>query len=175
MTQLAPPPNEHLEKLKEEILGRKSLILGICRKLLDAAGEIDMAGAIANQVSMEAIKSSGGFRGEANLDTWLAVITRNTVNKYLRKKIPEKQKTIAIGKQDFEDRNPNIEEALIKQEELEMLRKAIDKLPDNQKNVIQMSLEGMTAKEIAEKIGVSLSAVESIIFRAREKLAKLMG
>ncbi len=55
------------------------------------------------------------------------------------------------------------------------LFKALDKLPPNQKTAFILSkIEGLSNKEISEIIGVSLSSVESLMFRAKQNLRKIL-
>ena len=60
-------------------------------------------------------------------------------------------------------------------ERKEILDAAIQKLPENQKKAIVLSkYEGFSNKEIAEIMGLSVSAVEALIHRARKKLHDLL-
>ncbi len=57
-----------------------------------------------------------------------------------------------------------------------MVRRAIDSLPQRQKMAITLlRFEGLSYLEISEVLGCSVSAVESLIFRAMETLKKLLG
>ena len=52
---------------------------------------------------------------------------------------------------------------------------AIDKLPDNQKAAFVLhKMEDLSYAEIAEVISVSVSSVESLMFRAKQNLQKLL-
>jgi RNA polymerase sigma-70 factor (ECF subfamily) len=58
-----------------------------------------------------------------------------------------------------------------RREELEMLRKALAGLPESQEDVLVMrELEGLPYDRIATRTGLSSSAVESVLFRARRTL-----
>ena len=66
---------------------------------------------------------------------------------------------------------PLPEEALETLEASEMLKRSIERLPERQRIAILLSnFEAMTYEEIAETLDVSLSAVKSLLFRAREAL-----
>nr|MBA2357843.1 sigma-70 family RNA polymerase sigma factor [Actinomycetota bacterium] len=55
--------------------------------------------------------------------------------------------------------------------DLENLRRALDQLGFNQRSALVMrELEGRSYKEIATVLGISVSAVETLIFRARKTL-----
>jgi RNA polymerase sigma-70 factor (ECF subfamily) len=55
------------------------------------------------------------------------------------------------------------------------LFKAIDKLPDNQKVAFTLSkIDGLNYAEIAEVMQISIPSVESLLFRAKQNLQKLL-
>jgi RNA polymerase sigma-70 factor (ECF subfamily) len=61
---------------------------------------------------------------------------------------------------------------------VELVRKAVSELPERQRMALVLSqFEGMSYKEVAEIMKITLSSVESLIFRGRsslrEKLAKV--
>lgn len=71
----------------------------------------------------------------------------------------------------LDEPNLNIE----KKEQQRALRKAISKLPENQRIAIVLSTyHELSYKEIAEVMETSVSSVESLLFRARNNLRKIM-
>ena len=68
------------------------------------------------------------------------------------------------------------QQILEEQEQIELLHKAIDKLPENQRTALILNkYEELSYKEIADVMGVSLSSVESLIFRAKNNLEKIFN
>ena len=66
---------------------------------------------------------------------------------------------------------PPPETAVIDRERLGHLRGALDELPEIQTRVLVMrELEGMSYREIAERLDLSRSSVETALFRARRRL-----
>jgi RNA polymerase sigma factor (sigma-70 family) len=56
-----------------------------------------------------------------------------------------------------------------------MLWKMIAQLPENQKAAFNLHrTEGLSYQEIADVMNISVSAVESLLFRARQNLRKLL-
>lgn len=56
-------------------------------------------------------------------------------------------------------------------EEAKIVFQAIDQLPENQKVAFTLNkIEGLSYQEVGEVMKISLSSVESLIFRARTKL-----
>jgi RNA polymerase sigma factor (sigma-70 family) len=63
--------------------------------------------------------------------------------------------------------------ALLVKERLEHLRSAFDELPESHHRVLIMrELEGLSYREIGERLDLSRPAVESVIFRARRRLER---
>ena len=59
------------------------------------------------------------------------------------------------------------------QERRELLHRAIDNLPENQRKAIILNkYEDLSYKEVADIMNISVSAVESLIFRAKTNLEK---
>ena len=69
---------------------------------------------------------------------------------------------------------PNGEESFIKDESVAELKENINKLNPKSKEIIELYLQGMDDKEIAEKLGITISKVKIRKFRARRLLAEQM-
>ena len=68
------------------------------------------------------------------------------------------------------------QQILEEQEQIKLLHKAIDKLPENQRTALILNkYEELSYKEIADVMGVSLSSVESLLFRAKNNLEKIFN
>jgi RNA polymerase sigma-70 factor (ECF subfamily) len=67
----------------------------------------------------------------------------------------------------------SIEEILCRESDLKKLKNAIDRLPEQQRVVFVIWMtEGLSYDEICRQTGLSLDAVKSLIYRARQKLVK---
>jgi RNA polymerase sigma-70 factor (ECF subfamily) len=68
-----------------------------------------------------------------------------------------------------------VEDRYIQQETEQALRRALHDLPENQRSsIILRYYEGMAVKDIAVVMDCSVSAVESLLIRAKRNLAKSM-
>lgn len=65
--------------------------------------------------------------------------------------------------------------AAVREELYRMLHEAIENLPDQQKRVMKMSLQGKTGKEIAELLNLSINTVKVHKMKAMENLRKNAG
>lgn len=62
-----------------------------------------------------------------------------------------------------------------KKEQQILIRQAIDSLPENQRlAIIMVTYQHLRYDEIADTLGCSVSAVKSLIHRARQNLKKLL-
>jgi len=136
---------------------------------------------LAQDVFVEVYNSINSFRGDAKLSSWIYRIAVNKSLDFIRKKKRKKRFAFVLSLAGFGDEekelqihapaNPHTD--LEQMERTQILNKAIDSLPENQKVAITLSkYEGFSNKEIAEIMGTSISAVDSLIHRAKNNLQK---
>ena len=108
---------------------------------------------------------------------WIFEIARNAaIDHWRRAGRAEEVSVDAQGLLRRSDRSrlaaaPPPETAVIDRERLGHLRGALDELPEVQTRVLVMrELEGMSYREIAERLDLSRSSVETALFRARRRL-----
>lgn len=107
------------------------------------------------------------FRGDSQLRTWVYRVTLNTCVSSLRNRNKERNLGSLLEYIDVAD---------FSQEQSRMLSElyeAIGRLPELDKAIIMMWLDGNTYDEIAEVIGISRNNVATRIHRAKEKLKTL--
>lgn len=167
---------------------RKDRIYSICFHYLKDSHDADDA---TQDVFMKVHQSVSGFREDATLDTWLYRIAVTTSLDHLRRrkrKTPWKF-TFSVGseaartEEKAEDRpawdqvelfHPGL--ALEEKERAQALYAAIDSLPENQRTaVILHYIQGLKYQEISEIMATSFSSVESLLFRARKNLEKMLS
>jgi len=116
-----------------------------------------------------------GFRG-GDARAWLMRIVRNTCYTWLHVNRPlqdAKEFQENLFPPDY--RAPNPEEAVLQNDNGILLRKALEKLPPNFREVLILrELEGMSYKEIADITGVPAGTVMSSLSRARDRLRQAL-
>jgi RNA polymerase sigma factor (sigma-70 family) len=139
---------------------------------------------IAQEVFIEVFNSIHKFKGDSKLSTWIYRITTNKCLEFIRKKNTKKRfafmqsilgNEIPMDKTSyFTDFNhPGI--VLENKERNETLFHAINQLPEIQRVVFTLhKIDGKSYKEISEIIKKSVSSVESLMFRAKKNLQKLL-
>lgn len=158
----------------EEDLERWAELL--CRHRQDAED-------VAHAALVKAVEHLGGFRSEAALRTWLHRITTNECA-MLRRHRP----TASLDELDsarWVDRNAGSapredpEAAALEEVERGAVLAAIGGLPFRERLIMLLVAgEGFSADEIARRSGLSVSAVRSLLYRARRRVreeARLTG
>lgn len=138
---------------------------------------------VAQEVFIEVIQSIARFRGEAKLSTWIYRVAVTKALDFMRKKSRKKRlghlKQI-LGMQteeglpafEPEDRSEPAQ-TLEQQERSAILAQAVAALPDGQRVAITLNqYEGLSYAEVAEIMKTTVSAVESLLFRAKKNLRK---
>ncbi|MBC7426373.1 MAG: RNA polymerase sigma factor [Bacteroidia bacterium] len=117
------------------------------------------------------------FREDSSIDTWIYRITINKSLDYIKAKNRKKRSGFLVSLfnnisdqlsySDFD--HPGV---LMEQKEaVQSIFFHINKLPANQKTVLILSkIESKSQREIAEILGISLKAVESLLQRAKTSL-----
>lgn len=145
-----------------------SFILNILRPYRDEV----LAEDLCQETFYKAFKSLKSFRDEdALFSTWLYTIARNTVISELRKSknsevYIEDSSTISLVSSELLP-----EQKLLRDEQTGKIREAIKLLPENQRSaIILREYEEMDYKEIASILGLTVSSVKSLLFRARQSI-----
>ncbi len=144
----------------------------------------DEAGDLSQDIFIQAYLSLARFRGESAFSTWLYRITLNACLNKTRKSpfqkifrlfenTPGADREIFLSSVDSTDP----EDIMIRNENAELVRKALDSLPENQRIAIVLSkYDDLPQREIAEIMKTSEGAVESLLQRAKKNLReKLSG
>lgn len=135
----------------------------------------DEAEDLAQEVFIEIYKSIVHFRGDASLSTWVYRITVNKAINHLRK---NKKHYLSRSAEDYEVYGPaenmqtsDASENFQRKEYRKIIQHAIQELPERQATVFVLhKIEGKSYKEISDILNISLSSVESLMFRARSAL-----
>jgi RNA polymerase sigma-70 factor (family 1) len=134
---------------------------------------------LAQEVFIEVFRSVASFREEAQLKTWLYRIAVNKSLEYIRHQKRQKRfawlSSLSGLTPDQEPASPmqHPDMSLEAQERARILYRCIDQLPQNQRIAFTLQkVEGLSYQEVAKVMDTSLSAVESLIHRARKSLRK---
>lgn len=157
-------------------------VYNTCLNLLQ---NIEDAEDISQEVFVSVYQSIDQFKGESKLSTWVYRIAVTKSLEFIRAKNRKKRfafiQRLIVNVDDedkhFEPRHfyhPGIQ--LENKERASILFKALEQLPENQKTAFVLhKMEDLSYAEISEILNLSLSSVESLMFRAKQNLRKLLG
>jgi RNA polymerase sigma factor (sigma-70 family) len=117
----------------------------------------------------KAFRSLQTFREvEASFSTWLYTIARNTVLSELRKNKHVKVSLEESGHIAQTSSEAMPEHSMLRSEKVSLVREAINNLPEKQRSaLILREYDQLDYQEIANILGQTVSAVKSLLFRAR--------
>ncbi len=152
-----------------------------------AIGDAWEAEDLAQRVFIQVFRSARRYKPSAKFTTWLYTIIHNAIrNEYRRRSRHTAESFDALtqpgeagepGVQLADSRATNPSQIVIEHELQERIQTAIKLLPEAQRTaVILCRFEGLPYEEIAEVLNCSVSAVKSLLHRARDTLKeKLRG
>jgi len=130
---------------------------------------------VAQEAYLRAFRFFPGFRG-GDARAWLLKIVRNTCYTWLQANRPL-QDAAEFDENLFppDSCSPNPEEVVLQNDSNTLVRKAMEKLPPNYREVLILrELEGMSYKEIADITGMPAGTVMSSLSRARSQLRQIL-
>lgn len=175
-----------IERLKEnDNKAFKELVSSYSNKVYNTVLSIiqnkEDAEDITQDVFIEIYNSIANFKGESQLYTWIYRIVVTKSLEHLRKKKTKKRfafitsifnsDTESDSAVDFE--HPGV--LMENKERARILFSAIDKLPGKQKTAfILCKIEKLSYEEISKIMNSTIPSVESLLFRAKDNLRKLL-
>ena len=109
------------------------------------------------------------FRG------WLMTIARNTLVDIMRCQRPTASLHDPSIQLHLADDHRTPEELALADEERQRVLAALQQLPPSQRRIVELRLSGLKSAEIADQLGMSVSAVNTAHFRAFERLRDLLA
>lgn len=143
----------------------------IYRFLLVHVRNVELAEDLTADTFLKAWKQFANFDSK-HPRGWLYAIARNNLTDYWRKRKP-----VPLDEAiEVVDDRPSAEEVLDKKMQAKRAAKAIAKLPPDMKSVVTLRfLQGYSAKQTAEALGLSEANVRVIQFRALKRLREVLS
>jgi len=142
---------------------------------------------LTQETFLSALRSIKNFRGDSELKTWLTRIAINhSRNRFRWWKRRKKDATLSldspiggtettVGDSIAAD-NESAEDAVLRREREEILRRALSQLPEHYREVIVLcDIEGYSYEGIASALEINMGTVKSRIARGREELRKRLS
>lgn len=176
----APDPSLHASDV-ELIAGVARSEPAAVRRLLDevapvvygflyarVGGNQAAAEDLLQETLLEAVRSSGSYRGEAALSTWMCVIARRRLARHYESE--RRAEAARHGLQALPDAPVSDEDALEQRDEVV---RALGRMPVAHRQVLVLKyLDGMAVEEIAQELGRTRVQVQSLLQRARDGLRR---
>ncbi|GAB1724608.1 MAG: putative RNA polymerase sigma-E factor (Sigma-24) [Nitrospira sp.] len=141
-------------------------------------GEAEAAKDLVQETFLNAYRAYDRFRGDARVSTWLYAIASHACQRMRRKRKGEPERELSLtefvptSEGEFALQIPmeglSPQEALENKELREILDRAIAKLPRKYRMVLVLrDMEGLSAKEVGNILGLTERAIKSRLHRAR--------
>jgi RNA polymerase sigma-70 factor (ECF subfamily) len=156
----------------------QNAVIGTVAKMLGNPSEAED---ISQQVFLRIWRNARRYRPDAKFTTYLFTITRNLVFNETRRRGRKKEISSDEREENSHqmiEENPNRrpDNELLQAELMQAVDKAIAALPETQRMaVVLRRYEQLAYEEIAVVLGLSVSAVKSLLFRARTTLRESLS
>jgi RNA polymerase sigma-70 factor, ECF subfamily len=165
------------ERAFEQLVAlHQNTVIGTVTRML---GSVEDAHDVAQQLFVRIWKSAPRYEPTAKFTTWMFTIMRNLVFNELRKRV--RRKEISLDEPVNEDQTRELPDlstvaadVSLQRSELELaLDQAIAALPEKSRMaVVLRRYEETPYEDLCKILGMSLPAVKSLLFRARNELRK---
>lgn len=128
---------------------------------------------LVNATVLRAMEKNEMFETGTDLQAWTSRIMFNLFATQYRRRARLEEKIEPVERIDNEELNAPPQETVV---ELSMVSKAVDKLSEEQKQILVMiCVQEMKYEEVAEALNIPIGTVRSRLSRARENLQKMTG
>ena len=155
------------------VVRHQDLVFSLAFKL---TGNKEMANDVAQEAFIRAWKAIDKFRGDSTFGTWIYRITVNSA--WTLRKKAKKHNTLNID-DTYEpviiDEKRDPELIAINSDLSSTLINALDKIPLDQRIIVELkNIEGRSHKEIADFLGISVTAAKVRLHRAHQRLRDIL-
>ena len=151
----------------------------VCRQAMHLLGNEAETEEVMQEVFLRLYEKAYTFRGDAAFSTWLYRLTANVAISRLRRRrrrsevsfddyLPRFEEDGHHRERPVVDWSHTLENDMAQEEARRLLRQAIEELRPVDKAIVVLSdLEELSNREVADILGLSVSAVKSRLHRAR--------
>lgn len=136
----------------------------VYKYLMSLSHDPNIAEELTQETFCKAIKEINKFKGNCEIITWLCIIAKHLYYQYSKKSIYENIDNIN------EISSVSIEDTYILSQDRLDLYKGLQKISENERNVVYLRLLGLSFKEISEVIGKNETWAKVVFHRAKKDL-----
>jgi RNA polymerase sigma-70 factor, ECF subfamily len=180
---MAEAPNETTltaERVFREFAPR---VYHLARRML--GNEAD-AQDVTQEVFLQVVRKLDTFRGESAFPTWLHRVTVNAALAFRRKRAQQKDKRVPDPLEHFDPQGLHgapvkrwsirPDQPVLEKEQHRVIEESIARLPEAYRDIYVLAdVEQLSNAEIADILGLSVSAVKSRLHRARLMMRDLLA
>ena len=143
---------------------------------------------VTQEVFVKAFRAISDFKGDASFSTWIYRIAVNEALTLLRRRQRERmihrlgswvgfaKENEMFGVERMAHAESDPESLMIKDEQTRWVNRVIDELPERQRIAFTLSQYGdLSQGEVAQTMGLSEGAVESLLQRAKQNIKKKLS
>jgi RNA polymerase sigma-70 factor (ECF subfamily) len=146
--------------------------LGVCVRFAERMlGNRQDAEDLAQDIYLKLWLNPTSWKQQSSFSTWLYRVTFNSCIDYKRKTVFSSNIELELLKDNAE----GADEVMIEHQKSAYIQNLLQKLPDRQRAALILSYyEGLNNQQSAEMLGISLLALQQLLFRARQNLKILL-
>jgi RNA polymerase sigma-70 factor (ECF subfamily) len=135
-------------------------------------GDAPLAEELTQQTFIQAVEHRSSYEGRSTTTTWLCTIARNRLADHYRRIDREERRHLRVVVREI---TAGAADPIASFADREDLLAALRGLPALQRSAVVLCyVDGLTVREVAETLGRSESAMESLLRRARERLREIL-
>jgi RNA polymerase sigma-70 factor (family 1) len=168
------PPTQEIDLSNQMVFQQvfEEYYASLCRYTLKLIKSPDDAKDIISHVFMKIWQQGLTFKDENHLQAFLYRSSKNMAIDFIRKQFRENDRNLQFQEEINQIENSYLQD-IIQYEVIRELRRAINLLAPDAKDIIQLSfLEGLTNQEVADHLGLALQTVKNKKLKAMAQLRK---
>ncbi len=119
------------------------------------------------EILLQLWRSFDSYEGNASVSTWVYKVAFNTAMTYVRKTVKQRELSESIANMFANESQPGTENC-----QSEILREFVNQLGDTDATILMMYLDGLSAPEMADVVGISSNAVSVRVKRIKSAFEK---
>lgn len=169
----APPIAASAKALEQELLALHAASFGwalsCCGRNRDEAHEV------LQRAYLKVFSGAVAFEARSTLRTWFFGVIRLTAMEQRRRRFRDWFRVREVQDESTLDADPSASENIAAREKALAIAEALSALPERQREAMHLTFyEGLTLREAAEIMGISLGSASQHYERGKQKLSQLL-